>query len=45
LIESYAFRVVAEKQERLRQLEKENQELRQKLQELTEQSKGVSHSP
>jgi hypothetical protein len=45
LIESYALRVVAEKQERLRQLEKENQELRQKLQELTEQSKGVSHSP
>ena len=40
LIESYALNVAAEKEARLRELEKENQELRQKLSEATEPVKS-----
>lgn len=39
LLESYVLRVAAEKETRLRELEKENQELRQKLREAAEPSK------
>ncbi len=40
LIESYALNVAAEKETRLRELEKENQELRQKLREAAEPVKS-----